>query len=99
MISDSEGRRLRQLLGEVKTVNDAIEKLGLPDVDSPDGVSVKKPETDGTAPSIRYYRTLTYRRLSETADVCLTVYPDDRVSVQFFGKPVSPPCGEGAPRG
>jgi hypothetical protein len=90
VVSDAEAKRLNELLAEVKTPDDAIERLGLPAQDSPTGVSVETPENDGNPPSRRYFRTLTYTNLSDTADVQLTVYRGDRVEITFIGKYVGP---------
>ena len=87
-ISDAEARRLNELLAAIKTVGDAIEKLGPPDQDFPHGASTHTPEKDGNAPDTRYFRTLRYSHLSETVDVQLIVYRDDRVELSFFGKPL-----------
>jgi hypothetical protein len=86
VVSDAEGKRLNELLGEIKTLDDAIEKLGPADRDSPTGAAIEVPEKDGSPPSRRYFRTLTYTNLSDTADVQLAVYFGDRVQITFVGK-------------
>jgi hypothetical protein len=86
VVSDAEAKRLNELLGEIKSLDDAIEKLGPPDRDSPVGASIEMPEKDGRPPTRRYFRTLTYTSLSNTADVELAVYREGRVQITFVGK-------------
>jgi hypothetical protein len=86
VVSDTETKRLNQVLADIKTAKDAVEKLGPPDQDLPHGTSVQTLEHDGNPPETHYFRTLRYKQLSDTVDVEFTVHQDDRVSVAYYGK-------------
>lgn len=90
VISEEEQRRLNQILTGIKSVEDAYRVLGTPDHDDPHGLIVKQPEREGTAPTRKTYRSLTYSRLSETAEVILTDYCPNGVHVALQGKYVGP---------
>ncbi len=86
-ITQEEEDRLRELLRDIKTLDDAIEKLGKPDADLNDGVVTKTPGSDEAPQTIKSYRALLFGGLSTTADVRLTDYgPDGGVRVSFTGK-------------
>ena len=85
-IPGGEQRRLFALTQPLKTVDEIIEKLGVPDRDDEIGMTTESPEKDGEPPKVRAARTLTYTALSETADVCVNVYCDGRVSCCLYGK-------------
>ena len=87
----AEARRLDEIFAGVRTLEDAIAKLGPPDEDFPNGVTMHTPETDGKPPEVRSFRVIRYRRLSETADVHLTDYQKDRVDIHYQGKDLSKP--------
>jgi hypothetical protein len=85
-LSAEERNRLFNLTNPLKTVSDVIATLGEPDHDRPTGTIVTTPEKEGQPPETKAYRTLTYTNLSETADVCVIVYPTQLVAFSFRGK-------------
>lgn len=87
---DEQGRLMRLLEG-IKTADEVIQTLGKADYDFPSGVTEEHPEGEGTAPTVRSYRTLTYTRMSEKADVVVTDYRERGLSVRLQGKYVGPP--------
>jgi hypothetical protein len=91
VISQGEQQRLLQLLDGIRTLDDAIRVLGPPEEDTPHGVTETHPEEESAAPTVRSCRTLTYRGLSETADVCILDRQGDRVGVILQGKYVGGP--------
>jgi hypothetical protein len=72
IVTPDEESRLHDLFGSIKTLDEAIQAFGPPDRDDPHGLTNKQPEGEGTAPTVESFRTLTYSRLSDTADVHLT---------------------------
>ncbi|MDB4928153.1 MAG: hypothetical protein JWM10_637 [Myxococcaceae bacterium] len=97
VISPEEQRRLNQLLTGINSVEDAYRVLGTPDHDDPHGLTVKQPEREGTAPTRKTDRSLTYSQLSETAEVILTDYCPDGVHVALQGKYVGLSGAEAEP--
>ncbi len=95
VISAKEQRRLYELLDGIKTIDEAIRVLGPPDEDGPHGVTQSHPEREGKAPTVQSFRTLNYRQLSETAEVCIVDYQKDRVHVMLRGKYIGLPRKEG----
>jgi hypothetical protein len=95
VIPVEEERRLYQLFHGIKTLNDAIQVLGPPDQDNPHGVKQTKPERAGTAPTVAYFRTLWYSRLSTVAEVFVEDYGSDGVHFRLQGKHIAPPAKEG----
>jgi hypothetical protein len=87
VIPPEEAQRLAKLIGRVSTLRAAIRKLGPPDEDDPDGLSENMPETDGRPPSVQWFRTLRYTRLSEVADVWFDERGDGHARWQLLGKP------------
>jgi hypothetical protein len=93
VVSREERRRLYNLFGGIKSLDDAIQVLGPPDDDSTPVVTKKEPETEEAAPALQRIpalRTLTYRRLSEAAEVRIMDFGDTFL-VQLYGKYVGPP--------
>jgi hypothetical protein len=86
VISSAEEERLFSLLKGVHTIHDAIEALGSPDLDRPDGVGWRHPEGERTPPNSERFRRVTYSRLSDVADIHLTVYPNGNVHASLQGK-------------
>lgn len=97
VISPEEQRRLNELLSGIKSVEDAFRVLGTPDHDDPHGLTVQQREREGTAPTRRSYRSLTYSQLSDTAEVILTDYRADGVHVALQGKYIGLPAAEAEP--
>ena len=77
-ITQAESRRLRELASGLKSVDEAIAKLGPPDEDHPNGYAGHSPATDTQPSVVNTYRFLRYTRLSNTANVMLTDYGPDR---------------------
>jgi hypothetical protein len=99
-ITRDESSRLVALATGFKTVKQAVAKFGVPDDDMPDGIGMGSKPTDGEAPTFTSYRTLTYKGLSETADVVLIDYGPEhglRVTLRgkYLGKPEPPPTPKG----
>jgi hypothetical protein len=67
-ISDAEEGRLKELFLPIKTIADALERLGEPDSDVPFGGASMRDKADGQPLSIQYERMLRYGSLSEIAD-------------------------------
>jgi hypothetical protein len=94
-ITQDENSRLIALATGFKTVKQAVAKLGTPDDDMPAGLGMGSKPTEGEAPTFTSYRTLTYKGLSETADVVLIDYGPEhglRVTLRgkYLGKPEHP---------
>ena len=85
-ITVQEQARLAELTKSLKHLSDVIGALGEPDKDEEAGLMLTRPEKGGRPSETQVYRTLTYTQLSETADVCVTVQPDERVVITFNGK-------------
>jgi hypothetical protein len=86
VIPPDEERRLTALLAGVSSIRSAIRKLGKPDEDNPQGLSVQRPEEDGRPPTTQWFRMLCYRKLSKVADVWVTEHADGRASWRLQGK-------------
>jgi hypothetical protein len=87
-LTDVERDRLVRLTKDMRTLSDVIAALGEPDLKQSVGIVVTNPERDGKPETTQSYPTMTYKHLSETADVCVTIYPTDQVGITFQGKPV-----------
>ena len=90
-VPPEEEERLHQLLCNLESLEEAIRVLGEPDMDMPFGDTVRQPEIDGRAPFSCSMRSLTYSKLSDTADVILTDYPGRGVAFTLVGKYIGPP--------
>ena len=86
VIPRNERERLDALLATVRTIRGALKQLGKPDDDNPTGTSVQHLETANRGPSVRHFRTLTYTRLSNVADLRIIEKADGRVSYSLVGK-------------
>ncbi len=80
----SEEDRLSQVLEPIKTIDDALELLGKPDVDS--YLAVRTPEAENKAPTIERLRDIRYYGLSDVADVSIAERPDGLISWHLQGK-------------
>ncbi len=85
-LTEKERARLIELTKNLRTLEHVVSALGKPDVDFPAGIVGVTPERDGKPEKTEFFRTLIYENLSETADIHVTVYPMDRVWIQFKGK-------------
>lgn len=88
-ISQREQDRLREMIANPRTIEDAIQKLGQPDSDTCG--SVDTPEREGRPPTFELQRQLRFEKLSDTADVYVTERKDGRVSIMFLGKYIGLP--------
>lgn len=87
-ITDAEKVRLSELTKDMRTIQDVTAALGEPDISQPIGVVSTSPERDGKPETTQTYRAMVYTKLSDIADVHVTVYPTDKVAIQFQGKAV-----------
>ena len=87
-LTDKERQRLCALTKDMRTVQQVIEAFGEPDIRQAIGVTTTTPERDGKPETTVSYPTMTYTKLSDVADVYVTVYPTDRVGISFNGKAV-----------
>jgi hypothetical protein len=83
-VTDEEYQRLRNLTKNIKTINDAIELFGVPEVDSYE--EVISPEKKDTPEKRQAFRCVVYSNLSDTADIRITDYHRETVSIVFEGK-------------
>ena len=91
-LSYAEQDRLRNIVQDIKTVDDALAFLGPPDRDEPAGLRVTAPAASG-GDRTDLYRVLVYGRLSPAAEVPATVYPNEPLHFTFIAKPVAPQSG------
>jgi len=87
-LTDAERQRLCDLTKELRTVQDVIAAFGEPDNRWPMGKVVTIPEKEGIPETTQSYPAMTYTKLSDAANVNVTVYPTDRVGISFQGKPM-----------
>ncbi len=85
-LTNKETRRLTDLTKDLHTLDEVFAALGKPDRDSPVGMTVVTPEKADKPETTQNFRTLAYTKLSDTADIHITVYPMDRVAITFQGK-------------
>jgi hypothetical protein len=88
-LTDAERQRLCTLTKDMLTVQDVTNAFGEPDISQPVGMVITKPERDGKPETTQSYPVMIYTKLSDTADVHVTVYPTERVAVSFQGKGVA----------
>jgi hypothetical protein len=87
-LTDGERQRLSNLIKGLKTVDDVKAAFGEPDIYQPQGESRTVPERDGKPETTTVYSVMIYTKLSEVANIHVTIYPMDRVGFGFHGKPV-----------
>lgn len=90
-ISSEEQERLTDLLRPVRSIRSALRRLGESERDDPGGLWVMRHEKDGQAPTRQRYRTLTYERLSEVADVSIAERADGSIHWHLIGKALNHP--------
>ena len=83
-ISDREEQRLAETLGKLQTIDDALNRLGKPDLD--DFQINKFPETNANPPTVQRHRLLQYCNLSNTANVFITERTDGKINWSLSGK-------------
>ena len=87
-IPPTEELWLSEILAPVQTINDAIELLGDPDLDS--WSKTIRPESDDKPPVIAHHRTIRYTEPSDVADVHIQETSTGRAFWQLVGKYVGP---------
>ena len=92
-LTHAEQCRLCELTESLRTVQDVTSAFGEPDIRQPIGLVVTTPERDGKSETTQSYPVMIYTKLSETADLHVTVYPEDRVCIRFQGKAVRKDVG------
>lgn len=88
-LTEGERQRLFNLTKNLKTVDDVIAAFGEPDRRHPVGIVTITPERDGKPETSENLPLLVYTRLSETAEVYVTVHPTDRVGISLHSKAVN----------
>ncbi|GLS20709.1 hypothetical protein GCM10007874_37260 [Labrys miyagiensis] len=87
-VPPTEKSRLAKLCEGIVTFEDAINRLGPPDFDTPGGMMVPSGDESDQEKSI-ILRTLMYRGLSDTADLLFSQRPNsDGVSLMVWAKPL-----------
>jgi hypothetical protein len=92
-LTDIERDRLVGLTKDMRTLQDVTTAFGEPDIRQPVGMVITKPERDGKPETTQSYPVVIYQKLSDIADVHVTIYPTDRVGVSFQGKAVKKNAG------
>ena len=92
-LTEAERDRLVNLTKEMRTIKDVAAAFGEADLKKPVGMVVTKPEREGKPETTQSYPELVYTKLSDIADVHVTVYPMDHVGISFQGKPVKKNAG------
>jgi hypothetical protein len=87
-LTHAEQNRLSKLTKDMRTLQDVVSSFGEPDIRHPIGMMQTIPERDGNPETTQSYPVLIYTKLSETADIHVTIYPTDRVAIAFQGKAV-----------
>jgi hypothetical protein len=85
-LTQTERGRLTALVKDMRVVSEVIAAFGEPDFKFPVGTGVTTPEKDGKPETTHVYGSMIYNRLSETANVYVTIFPPDRVGFSFLGK-------------
>lgn len=90
-LTDAERSRLHDLTAAIRTIADAVAKLGPPDHDLHQGFRRMTPASDTKPAEEKSYRVIRYTKLSETADVRFTdLGPDRDVWLTLESKYVGP---------
>jgi hypothetical protein len=92
-LTHAEQRRLCELTKSMRTIQDVTAAFGEPDIKQPVGMVITKPERDGKPETTQSYPVMIYTKLSDIADVHVTIYPTDRVGISFQGKGVKKHAG------
>ena len=87
-LSNAERRRLCELTKDLRTVDAVIAALGQPDIRHPVGLITGTPERDGKPETTQGYPMMIYSKISDTANIEVVVYPDDKVAITFVGKSI-----------
>ena len=92
-LTDAERHRLTNLTKDMRTVQEVTGRFGEPDIHQPVGCVITTPERDGRPETTESYPVMIYTKLSEIADVHVTIYPADRVGISFQGNGVKKDAG------
>ena len=92
-LTDYERQRLCNLTKEIRTLQEVSAAFGEPDIRQPVGCVSTLPERDGKPETTKSYAVMIYSKLSEVADVHVTIYPADLVGFSFQGKAVKKYAG------
>jgi hypothetical protein len=92
-LTHAEQRRLCELTKDLHTVQDVAAAFGESDIKQPVGMMITTPERDGKPETTQSYPVMIYTKLSDTADVHVTIYPTDSVGISFQGKAVKKDAG------
>jgi hypothetical protein len=92
-ITDTEQHRLCNLTKDLRTIQDVTAAFGEPDIHHKVGYITTTPEREGKPEITKSRPVIIYTKLSEIADVHVTVYPTDRVDIHFQGKGVKQDAG------
>jgi len=88
ILTDAERDRLVMLTKDKLTVQEVTAAFGEPDMRQAVGIVTWMPEQGGKPETTQSFPELIYTKLSDLADVHVTVFPNDRVSITFEGKAV-----------
>ena len=86
VIPPAEERRLAKLLSGIASIRSALRRLGKPESDHPRGTGVETPERAGRPPTMQWFRTLQYEKLSDVADVWFIERADGGAYWRLQGK-------------
>lgn len=89
-IAQEEHERLSKLTKGIKSLDDAVRKLGPPDDDIPSCVTRRTPEKSGHPPTIQSYRSIVYSQLSDTAELHITDFREEGIAFSLQGKYIGP---------
>lgn len=92
-LTDVERQRLVDLTKELRTLHDVTTAFGKADIKQAVGMVITKPERKGKPETTQSYPVMIYTKLSDIADVHVTIYPTDRVGISFQGKAVKKNAG------
>ena len=85
-LTHEERGRLCELAKDLHTVDAVIAAFGEPQIKYPVGSITVTPERDDKPETTQSYPTMIYTKLSDTANVHVTIYPTDKVGITFQGK-------------
>ncbi len=86
VVSSEEKRRLADLLVPIRSIRELVETLGEPDEDDPAGMWERFEELKDRPSRVVPYRMLTYKSLSDVANVQVYERPDGTIGWSLSGK-------------
>ena len=86
VVSSEEKYRLAGLLVSIRSISELVEALGEPDEDSGAGMWERREELDNRPSQVVPCRMLTYKSLSDVADVQVFERPDGTIGWSLSGK-------------